>query len=243
MSRFSLAAFNQSELDALVADGRIVSELDGHVRYLLIDPTDFASTESQRFWTSKRELAANRGIADFDDLSESELVEALQAVGVRVQQKVTVKMWFGKASKARHFYSFSTRDRANEWVAEQIASEQLRFDRKAQQKAEDKKRADEFRENWTVGTLLHGSWGYDQTNCEFFEIVARPTKASAVIRRIAGREVKDSAGFMSCNLQPAPGQFVGEEIRKTIGPGGITMRHYKLTECTADASFYSSSYA
>jgi hypothetical protein len=48
-----------------------------------------------------------------------------------------------------------------------------------------------------VGTVWYTSWGYDQTNVEFFEVV-RETAASIVLRRI-GAEVRDG------RLYPRPG--------------------------------------
>ena len=51
----------------------------------------------------------------------------------------------------------------------------------------------------SVGDIFSTSWGYDQTNVEFFEVV-RVTKASAVLRRI-GSEVRDG------RLYPRPGAW------------------------------------
>lgn len=51
-----------------------------------------------------------------------------------------------------------------------------------------------------VGTVWYTSWGYDQTNVEFFEVV-RETAGSIVLRAI-GAEVRDG------RLHPRPGQYV-----------------------------------
>jgi len=50
-----------------------------------------------------------------------------------------------------------------------------------------------------AGTVWRTSWGYDQTNVEFFEVV-RETAGSIVLRRI-GAEVQDG------RLYPVPGQW------------------------------------
>jgi hypothetical protein len=52
----------------------------------------------------------------------------------------------------------------------------------------------------SVGSVWYTSWGYDQTNVEFFEVV-RTTGASIVLRRI-GAEVQDG------RLYPRPGEYV-----------------------------------
>lgn len=49
------------------------------------------------------------------------------------------------------------------------------------------------------GKVFYTSWGYDQTNVEFFEVV-RETPSSVVLRRIAS-EVRDG------RLWPRPGEY------------------------------------
>jgi len=39
-----------------------------------------------------------------------------------------------------------------------------------------------------VGDVLEASWGYDQTNVDFFQVVALRGKTQCVIREICGRE-------------------------------------------------------
>lgn len=50
-----------------------------------------------------------------------------------------------------------------------------------------------------IGSIWRTSWGYDQTNVEYFEVV-RETKASIVLRRIEA-EVQDG------RLYPRPGHY------------------------------------
>ena len=44
----------------------------------------------------------------------------------------------------------------------------------------------EAEKNFRVGSIWYTSWGYDQTNVEFFQVV-RESKASVWVRAIAGR--------------------------------------------------------
>lgn len=53
-----------------------------------------------------------------------------------------------------------------------------------------------------TGDVLSYSWGYDQTNVEFFEVV-RATPKSAWLRPIAGSMPEGETGFMSGHSVPA----------------------------------------
>ena len=55
------------------------------------------------------------------------------------------------------------------------------------------------RQAYTVGAVWHTSWGYDQTNVEFFEVV-RETLGTVTLRRI-GAELREG------RLYPVPGAW------------------------------------
>lgn len=76
-------------------------------------------------------------------------------------------------------------------------------DRKAK-KAQAKAR---FVNPFKLGDILHHSWGYDQTNCDFYQVVG-VKKASVVLRPIGARTVEGSEGFMSCSLMPEKDAFI-----------------------------------
>jgi len=57
-----------------------------------------------------------------------------------------------------------------------------------------------------VGDVLYTSWGYDQTNAEFFQVVGlTPSGKSVRLRRI-GSEVKDG------RLWPLPGEWMRDHL-------------------------------
>lgn len=76
------------------------------------------------------------------------------------------------------------------------------------------------------GTVLAYSWGYGQTQCEFFEVVElTPSGKSARLRKIEARMADtggdDGLGPMAGRLLPRPGEFVEGEptILKRIQRG------------------------
>lgn len=59
------------------------------------------------------------------------------------------------------------------------------------------------------GDIYRTSWGYDQTNVEFFEVVRR-TPATVTVRRIAGRMGVEAHGENPRSVYPAPGQYIDD---------------------------------
>ena len=57
------------------------------------------------------------------------------------------------------------------------------------------------------GDILHHSWGYDQTNCDFYQVVV-VKKASVVLRPIGSKGVEESDGFMSQSVMPVKDAFI-----------------------------------
>jgi hypothetical protein len=92
--------------------------------------------------------------------------------------------------------------------------------RKAARKADAKASAHVY----AVGDVLSTCWGYEQTNREFYEVVA-VKGASVTVRQISTETV--ATGDMTARVIPLPGDYVGAEIRKIAQPG----RGLKISSC------------
>lgn len=64
-----------------------------------------------------------------------------------------------------------------------------------------------FQNPYKVGDILHHSWGYDQTNCDFYQVVGLKP-ASVVLKKIGAKPVPGSEGFMSQSSIPKKGAFI-----------------------------------
>ncbi|NBQ99352.1 MAG: hypothetical protein EBT79_02255 [Actinobacteria bacterium] len=64
-----------------------------------------------------------------------------------------------------------------------------------------------------VGDILYSSWGYDQTNIDFYEIVQ--VSGSMVVLRELGKKVIRSSGPEDYVI-PVPGQYTGAPLRRKI---------------------------
>jgi hypothetical protein len=69
-----------------------------------------------------------------------------------------------------------------------------------------------------VGDIFRSSWGYDQTNVNFYEVV-KVTPTGVRVRPIRQRIVRDD-GYGSDYVEPLPGDFSGEPFFKRLRWGG-----------------------
>lgn len=65
------------------------------------------------------------------------------------------------------------------------------------------------RRTFAKGAILYTSWGYDQTNVEFYRITRR-TPCSVQLEEIGCQTVPGSEGFMCCRVIPDPQKVVGQ---------------------------------
>lgn len=90
-----------------------------------------------------------------------------------------------------------------------------------------------------VGDLFYDSWGYDQTNVDFYQVVALKGKMTAVIREIRGDCLPQ--GDMHGDVRPVRDAFASEETyerrtsagydgRARIGSPRFTGRHIWPTD-------------
>ena len=159
-----------------------------------------------------------------------------------------VKIWHGKQSRPYAYYGFKTVEARETYVQEQKAADDRSFAYKVERDANRRVAKEKATQSLAVGTLLHASWGYDQTQCDFYEVVRRPSKYVVVIRRIAGNYTE--TGRDCGRSKPCPGQFLegkeGEETTHRIVSGdSIKVRDWGVwaRPCLTTDTFHESSYA
>ena len=86
---------------------------------------------------------------------------------------------------------------------------------RAEYKAARKAKAAEASANHgvKVGDVFRSSWGYDQTNVDYYQVVAVGNK-TATFCKIA--QLSESDGFLQGNCVPATNQFIGKPFKKLI---------------------------
>lgn len=71
----------------------------------------------------------------------------------------------------------------------------------------------------SVGSIFYSSWGYDQTNVSFYEVVGL-TPASVKIREVAKSYVEQN-GPAGNKVIPQPGNYIGGEMTKRLQNSGF----------------------
>jgi hypothetical protein len=120
--------------------------------------------------------------------------------------KPTLMAWTPKATKPYVHYQFSTVEKMEDYIVRVTAAFDALQARKVERKLAAKGTAEQV-DAVAIGDIFEWSWGYDQTNLDYFEVVARRGRMLTV-RELAQKTVPGSEGFMSDRRLPLPGQFL-----------------------------------
>lgn len=129
----------------------------------------------------------------------------------------------GKRSKPDFHYRFRSEEARAEHVDEYIRNAEAH----AKIRAEEKAKRTAFEHTLKVGDILYSSWGYDQTNIDFYQVTAVVGKKSVKIRRIGSRTDHSERG--ADYVVAAKDAFIEseDEMLKRVGQGNvITIESY-----------------
>ena len=137
------------------------------------------------------------------------LFERLEIVTFNCEDgKPGVLIWQGKQSKPVNFIKFPNDEKRDNFVKYAITEEK--------ELMEEKKALAEIRKNakhpYKVGDILTGSWGYDQTNVDAFQVTELKGK-SLILERIGFKTVDGSEAFMSHSVLPVKDDFIYDGYR------------------------------
>jgi hypothetical protein len=123
--------------------------------------------------------------------------------------------FIGKSLKPAWNYRFKTDDRRAAEIAKTIENVKASHDYKAQQKA---KASEENKiRSYKVGDLFKCSWGYEQTNVDFYELVELRGETMGMVRSIAGESI--TTGHDQGKVTPLPGSYIGEAFKVRLRGG------------------------
>lgn len=134
----------------------------------------------------------------------------------------------GKAQKPSIFSGYGSAQRRQEVVENWLTDISEYAAEKAARRQAKKNAVCPFKK----GDILTGSWGYDQTNVEFFEIVEAKGRKVA-IRELGHQSIKGSEGFMCESVVPDHGRYIGEpetHIAQTY-TGASNSWYVRLNDC------------
>lgn len=155
--------------------------------------------------------------------------------------KIDVKAWRGKCDKPMWYYTCRDAKSAEALVADYAKRIELNEGSKKARKESDaaaraKLKASDF---WAVGDVVYNSWGYDQTNIDWYQVV-EVLPRSVRIREIAGNS-NDHGGPSGGRTAPRRNDFTGEPMLKPVdAEGRIAARHGCMSKWDGKAKVCSS---
>lgn len=136
------------------------------------------------------------------------LSDAVAYAYTNMRGRPAAVVYFGAQSKPVAHYSF------RDPVAREAEVRRLFESRRAAAAARSKSRVERTAVNkLVVGDILNTSWGYDQTNVEFFEVVQVAGK-HVVVREIA--RASESTGHDKGRCVPQSGAYISEPARRLV---------------------------
>ncbi len=128
--------------------------------------------------------------------------------------KTCVIAFSGKSNKP----AFYTRFRSVERAAQFVKAWHDGILAKAASRHAEREAKKQFVNPLVLGQILSSSWGYDQTNVNFYQVVKLVGKQSVEIREIG--YVDHATESMEGLKVPAPDKFCGEPLRRRVAEHG-----------------------
>lgn len=167
--------------------------------------------------------------------------DALAYVYTAKSGKPAAAMFAGKAAKPVHHYSYRS-------PAEREASVRRFFESARRIAADKAQAAAERRERLAkghgleLGHVLSASWGYEQTNVDFYVVTKLIGRRMIEVRKCAG--IRHDTGDMTGTVTPNSEKLIGEPLRRQISAHGcIAITEYARASVWDGRPMRFSSYA
>lgn len=119
-------------------------------------------------------------------------------------------------SKKLRFITAKSLESIEKYFVDLVEFEERQANERALDALKRKERANTFLSKLAPGVILYDSWGYEQTNVEFY--IVREIKGTKVKIQELGHtsEHRDEMSCMSCYVMPDIHNPIGEVIEKTV---------------------------
>lgn len=136
------------------------------------------------------------------------------------------KIFVGNAFKPAVFYRFPTTEKRMAYVTQYMQTQDEVYAFRQGQKAEKAAKLAEPQTVLAVGDVLMASWGYDQTNIDYYEVVELKGKRGVIIREI-GTEDNYNNRTMTGRSTPKKGDYQSEPMLKKVDQyGNVKVRSF-----------------
>ena len=147
--------------------------------------------------------------------SGSTAIERPDLPAVVYVKGLTAIAYGGKRNNHDWYHRFVTEKRMREHIADYFRN----LEGHKEFMEERKRQRAGYRHDYQVGDILHGSWGYDQTNNVFVQVVRVVSEKSIAVRPIA-HTLTQFTQAMAGYVMPIKDKFTGPEYVRQVGSGG-----------------------
>jgi hypothetical protein len=155
-------------------------------------------------------------VADKNSDAVAYVYEGKRAAGAGGKPFYGVVVFAGKAQKPVSHYSYGTAEKRNQYVAGFFEGRKQHAERVAKDRAERSKP-----HTYQVGDILVSSWGYEQTNIDFYQVTA-VTPSTLKLRAL--KQERDATGWERGTCMPIRDAFIGEKETTHRVSGGNSVR-------------------
>ena len=147
-------------------------------------------------------------------------IRDIDHVGNSVQCEAMI--FIGRKNKPEWYYRFDS-------IAAAMAQITLTASRHAEylrHKEEVRAKKAAWVPNIKIGDVFGTSWGWDQTNREFYEVVDIPSPKTVLLSELETRLEVDGNQAMTGRVYPQKGKYTGEKFQKRLigGPDGTYIK-------------------
>ena len=139
------------------------------------------------------------------------------------QSRFVAQFFKGKEAKSIDYLFFKTKEKMIEKIEQYKEWNKRILQEKIDRKEKRKKDLQAFKDFLKVGSILTDSWGYEQTNVEFYKVISiNDKKTEMTIRELLHKTVDGSevSHGMACDVLPGE-NFAGDEVKVKIRTDGI----------------------
>ena len=124
--------------------------------------------------------------------------------------------FYGKQSKPAFNYLFKSFEAAEKEL-DNLAAQRKRWMEMKRKQMQERK---DYMHDYVVGDILYSSWGYDQTNVNFYQVIAVQGK-QVTLREVGSRSARSDAAYGADYVVATPDRFVGPAMKKLVQQGGV----------------------
>ena len=160
--------------------------------------------------------------------------------------RYSLMVWRPKATKPYANYYFRDELARERYINEQVASQERRQQAKAEAAAARKPTQEQL-DAVKIGHIFVSSWGYEQTNVNYYEVISRSGQ-TVTVREISQKSTGTETGNGMADYRlPVAGSFRGEPFKKRLnfwrGQAGIKVSSCQHASTWNGQEMYCSWYA